>query len=709
MWLLSQVEGSVYQQMRQRGLNLPPEDFYHTGQPSLNQSVVRINIGDEGGGTGSFISENGLILTNHHVTYDGISALSSPGNNYLKEGFTSAGTKDEKPLQRFSLYIPVEQTEVTGRINAGITEEMDLRESEIRKHENRQRLIANRQEKGDLIVEINDFWEGNRQFMTVYRVIRDVRLVHAPPESIGKYGGDIDNWQWPRHTGDFTILRAYTAPDGTSRTYHEENEPFKPKRFLPIRAGKLQPGDFTLLLGFPGTTYRLESSYAFEFYEDIQLPAQIKAFETNLSGLELEAGNSEQKALENASDRASFANALKYFQAVLSGFETYDITEIKQSEDQIFHQWIQADSLRRQKYGRVLPQLAQSYHIAGQMGELLFTSFYTMQFNKLLQLTTLFDDYYEYLAAPDSLDFSDEARRQLYHAFKSRYSDIDREAELLKLEKSLLQFSSLPESERPLFIYSFFDVEDREPEMIHQIQSFLNRQKEHAVLMDTLKTRHFIFGKDSAVTATGAKKDSLYLLSQEIREAFEISRDTYVQHFQYLEPAQKRYVKGRMEMDGQSYRYPDANFTLRVSTGEVRGYKPEDGLYATPFTTFEGMLKKNTGEAPFNLPGDLLHYKSSPSFEASAWLGYANQAGDLTLNFLTTNDITGGNSGSPVLNASGELIGVAFDSNIEGVVGDYYYLPELNRTISVDIRYILFLLQQSEHASRLLDEVEIRK
>lgn len=707
MWLLPQIEGSVHQQMVNHGLELDPEDFYSPDRPSLNQSIVRINIGEDGGGTGAFISAKGLILTNHHVAYNGINTLSTAENNYLENGFVSERIEEEKPLPGFSLYIPVEQKEVTERINAGITDPIGRQESDIKEHEIRQLLITERQQGNrDLIVEIDDFWGGNRQFLTVYQVIRDVRLAYAPPESIGKFGGDIDNWQWPRHTGDFAILRAYVAEDGTAKPYHEENVPFRPERTLPIYAGEIKPGDLTMILGFPGTTYRFESSYAFEFYEDIQIPAQIKAFDTYLSGLEIEAENDRERALDNASDRASFSNALKYFQAVLDGFKTYNTTEIKQSEDQKLHQWIKADSLRTERYGRVLPQLSQSYHIASQMGELLFTSFYTLQFSELLQLSTLFDEYYEYLSAPDSLDFTGEDRQQLYNTYRNRYATMDLESELLILEKSLQNIASLRESERPLFVYSFFDG-DSETETDQKIQSFLNRQKENAVLFDSLKAREFIFNEDTV--ATDVSKDSLYLLSEEIQEVFEISRDTYVQHFQYLDPAQERYMEARMEMDEHAHRYPDANFTLRISSGEIRGYSPEDGLYATPFTHFKGMLRKNTGTDPFRAPDKLLDYSNSDMFEESPWFGYANTTGDLVLNFLSTNDISGGSSGSPVLNASGELIGLAFDSNIEGVIGDYYYQPELNRTINVDMRYILFLLHLSDHTTHLIDELDIRQ
>jgi hypothetical protein len=706
MWLLPQVKDDIQSSMNRLGLNLTQDEVYSTVSPSLNQGVVRINIGDSGGGTGSFISGEGLILTNHHVAYDGIVSVSSTDQNLLQSGYYAEDINLELSIPGYSLYIPIEQTEVTELIRMKIPDGLSGRELSVVESEVRKELVEVRQGgNNDLVVEINDYWSGNRQFMSVYQVIRDVRLVYAPEEEIGKFGGDTDNWMWPRHTGDFALLRAYVSPDGRAEHYQPSNVPFTPEKSFPLRAGQLQPGNFTLTLGFPGTTYRLESSYAFRFYEEQQFPSLKNAFSAYLKGLQLEAEQSEEYAVINAGERASIANALKYYEGVQSGFEKYKISEKKSEADRQFQQWVQADSLREITYGRVLQQLKQSYHIAGQTGDILFLSFYSIQFSKILQMGALFNDFYEYSVAPDSLFFSSDDRQQLYDQVRLWDSTMNRESELLILSGLLEAMVMLPEERRPLIFWQFF--ESGEPEnLINEIRNFITRQSNTSVLTDTSIAAEWIYTE--MAFSEEAFNDSLYLLSRDLHQMFEQSRDNYFQHFNYLEPAQKRYTQGMLEMQQDTNSYPDANFTLRLSAGQVMGYRPADGIYYTPFTTFSGMLEKHTGREPFNVPSRLRNYREDLPSSDRPFGKYSGATGDLVLNFLSTNDITGGNSGSPVLNGNGELIGLAFDGNIEGIVSDYYVVPDVTRTISVDARYILFILDEIDKTERLLEEIEVR-
>jgi len=706
MWLLPQVTGQVYSYMTTLGLQMPEDQIYSLDSPSLNHAIVRINIGDSGGGTGSFVSQNGLILTNHHVAYDGIVSVSSADHNFLDSGFYAVEIEDEIPIPNYSLYIPIEQSEVTEEIRKRVPEGLTHREQSLIEAEIRQDLIKLRQhEDPGTTVEIYDFWSGNRQFMVVYRVINDVRLVYAPEESIGKFGGDTDNWMWPRHTGDFTFLRAYVSPDGKPESYQPSNIPFKPDMSLPIRVGSLKPGDFTLTLGFPGNTYRFESSYAFGFYENQQFPPLQYAFSAYLKGLEHEASQDEEFAVRNAAERASIANALKYYEGIRSGFERYNVTRKKQEKDLEFKNWVQADSLRKVRYGQVLPQLEQSYQIAGQMGDILFLTFYSIQFSKVLQMGSLFNDFYEYSQAPDSLFFSSDDRQRLYDQVRLLDSMMNKESELIILTGLMKAMAALPDERRPLVLWQFFDSSEPE-ELKNEIDLFIKRQSETSALTDTSIAAEWIYTE--MIYAEEAFNDSLYLISRDIYQMFEQSRDNYFQHFNYLEPAQQLYVKGMMEMQKDPKPYPDANFTLRLSAGQVMGYRPADGIYNTPFTTFSGMLEKHTGEEPFNVPSKLRNYKNNLSSTESPFKQYSNSSGDLVLNFLSSNDITGGNSGSPVLNGEGELMGLAFDGNVEGIVSDYYVVPDVARTISVDARYILFMMDEIDKTVRLLQEIEVR-
>jgi hypothetical protein len=696
MWMFSQAEGDVYQRLRQMGLRLNPDEIYNPGSPSLMQAVVRINIGDDGGGTGSFVSPKGLILTNHHVAYDGIVALSSADQNFLDRGFYAEMIEDELPLADFTLYIPIEQTEVTDHIKERLPERMPHQRRSQMKAEIEQELIEERRAGDDnLIVEIDDFWSGNRQFMSVYRVIRDVRLVYAPEEAIGKFGGDIDNWMWPRHTGDFTFLRAYVSPSGDSEPFQPSNVPYEPESSLALRSSELRPGDFTMIPGFPGSTYRAESSYAFNFYEQQQFPALEKAFSAYLKGLEYEAEIDSAAAVYNAGERASIANALKYFQGVRMGFDRHNVTQKKREQDRRLRSWIDADSLRAVQYGQVLPQLQQSYSIAAQTGDILYLSFYAIQYSNLLQMGSLFNDFYEYSASPDSLFFSSDDRQRLYDQVRMWYSVINMDAELLVLTGMLQALAELPVERRPLILYRFFGERDSE-DLKDDIRKFVDRRASASALTDTTIASEWIY-TEMQYSET-AFKDSLYLISRDLFETFELSRDNYFQHFQYLEPAQRRYVQASMEMENNPDQYPDANFTLRLSAGQVWGYSPADGIYHTPFTTMQGKLDKHRGEDPFNIPYRIRSFDWEES-----------ETKRLKLNFLSTNDITGGNSGSPVLNGHGEVIGVAFDGNIEGIVSDYFVVPEAARTISVDSRYILFMMEEIDGTQRLLEEMEVRR
>lgn len=705
MWLLPQIKGAVHAELQAKGLNLPARAFYDSTAPSLNQAVVRINIGNSGGGTGSFVSDDGLILTNHHVAYDAIASASSAGNNYLKKGFYADSMADEIPIPNYSLYITIEQKEVTQQINSRLADTLTFRERQRQSQKIQKELIARRKgNNDDLVVNIDNYWAGNRQFMTVYKVIRDVRLVYAPPASIGKYGGDIDNWEWPRHTGDYSFLRAYVAPGGGSAKYNASNVPFHPAKHLSIDPSGLAPGDFTMVLGYPGSTYRHESSYAFEFYRDIRNPILIDSYQAILDGLEYAAKQDSEVAVENASERASVANSLKYYRGIQKGFKKYHIVQRKRNIEQHFARWIKQDSLRQVTYRRVLPQLDQAYDIASQTGDLLYATALPLNNNSLLRIAGLYNSYRQYLSDSTKSDLSQANKDSLLNRQQKILTKINIKAQNIMLSKMLYTLATLPDGKVPFYLMRLFNGAQGDT-LKHKIDRFLDQQQKHSVIYNTERAKKFLsLPIDSA---RARPTDEMVELYRELLDSYQFSRKNYMQHFAYSRPAQKRYVKGMLKFRDDSTEYPDANFTLRLSGGRIRGYSPKDGMYYTPFTTLKGMLAKNTGKEPFDAPKKLQQYYDSVQTGARQPSRFATSGGIQTVDFLSTNDITGGNSGSPVLDGDGQLVGLAFDGNIEGVVGDYFYDPQLNRTISVDVRYILFLTDEFSHANRLLNELDI--
>ncbi|MDR8392683.1 S46 family peptidase [Aliifodinibius sp. S!AR15-10] len=704
MWLLPQIKGAVHAEMAAKGLKLTSDEMYSQMAPSLNQAIVRLNIGEGGGGTASFVSARGLLLTNHHVAYDAITSASTAKQNYLDQGFYAETNAQEIPAEGYSLYIPIEQVEVTEKISSMLPDTLNAQKQNQLEQQVRQKLIQKR--KGgneDLVVEIDDYWAGNRQFMAVYRVIRDVRLVYAPPSSIGKYGGDIDNWEWPRHTGDYAFLRAYVAPDGSARPHNAENVPFQPSRHLQINANGVQPNDFTMTLGFPGSTYRYQSSYAFDFYHNVRNPVMIDSFQAILDAMEYAAEQDEEIKVENASDRASVANTLKYLKGVQDGFDRYDIIERKEERENEFQQWIESDSTRNIRYGRVLSQLDTAFNIASQTGDLLYGTYYALNNNTLLQVAGLYDAYYEYLNNPDSLSFSSGRKDTLLMQHRQMLDSSNLEAQTMMLDQMVTSLSSFPSGKRPMLFIELFEGKTGD-ELKAAVQQYIENQVKTSLVYSADSAEAFLNRPVEEVTDQPV--DPVVKLYWEIYNTFDFSRNNYSQHFAYLNPARERYVEGMLAFRQDSTEYPDANFTLRLSGGRVLGYSAVDGLYNSPYTTFEGMIAKDTDEEPFDAPQMLENYFQNHS-GGSSNIPYATPSGHLVVNLLTTNDITGGNSGSPLLNGNGEVVGIAFDSNYEGVIGDYYYDPDLNRTINVDIRYVLFLMEEFSNADRILNELNI--
>ncbi len=697
MWLLPQIQEKAYPMMETNGFALSPNEIYHPDSTSLNRAVVRINNGDQLAGSGSFVSPEGLILTNYNAVYSAITSTSTNEKNYLKEGFYADSMPSEIPLKNYRLYITVEQKEVTEKIKNRLADSLTYRKRKQQTQQIKKKLIAER--KGDhknLAVTINDFWGGNRHFMSVYRIIQDVRLVHVPPSAIGNVGGHLHNWEWPRHSGDYAFLRAYVAPNGNSRSYSPSNVPFNPARHINIEAGGINRGDFTTTLGFPGQTSRHKSSYALKFYRDQQIPIIIDSYKAILDGLQYAAEQDSQAALDNAAQRASIAHTLTYYKNALKQFKQHGIVEKTRRAENKFEEWVKQDSMRNIRYRRVLPQLDQAYNIAGQTGDLLYATIYTLNNNRLLEIADLYHSYRQVIADSSQQDIRRAYKDSLLKQHKQLLSDINIEAQQIMLSQMLQMLSTLPEGKVMFYLLDLFG-DTQGDSLKHQIDQYLDRQERESIVYNLDRAKAFM---NLPVDSARAKPlDNFIDLYRSLIENYQFSRKNYVQHIPYRNPAQELYVEGMRKFRPDTMQYADANGTLRLTTGTVTGYQPRDGMYYLPFTTFNGLVMCN-GDSPSDFPKSLISRKDSTQYAT-----YRNQ---VPANFLTSNDITGGNTGGPVLNNKGKLVGITFNSNLQAVSSDYYYNPSTKRALNVDIRYILFLMDIFADDQRLAKEMNIQ-
>lgn len=708
MWLLPQIDGAVHRAMVAKGLELPSSKFSARDSSSINFAIIRINVGEGGGGTGSFVSSQGLILTNHHVAYDAIASASSAATNYLTEGFVATDMGQEIQAIGYTLYIPIEQTEVTATLEAARPQTgTEQQRTQVLQAVKDSLTAARVGGSPDLVAEIDDYWAGNRQFMSVYQVIRDVRLVFAPPSSIGKFGGDIDNWVWPRHTGDFTFLRAYVAPDGSAKPYSEENIPFEPVNFLQVSTDGYQDGDFTMIMGFPGTTYRHESSYDFQYYEESQIPVLIDMFKGIMAGLEAEAAQSPEAEVATASDRASYANSLKYFEGVYQGFKDYGIVDRRRAQEAEFTQWLNGDIFLQTEYGAVLPMLQKGYEMTSQVGDIVYSHVYTLNNSAILEAAGLFLPAYsiingEYPADAIGTTEADSIRFLATATIDSMNVDV----EMAKLHHFVVALAKLAPEKRPEILDSLFGGVSPDA-LWGAVGAFLDRQRSESVVFNRAKATEILAMRPSP--SAKIEVDPFVTLYRELLEAYFSSIESFQRSGDFMNLANKEYVKAMLEFKKDSLEYPDANFTLRLTGGRVFGVDLGPGREYGARTFVQEIMPKYTGAEPFDLPQVQMDWIKAHVANGRASSRYADAEGRLVVNFITTNDITGGNSGSPIMNGKGEVIGLAFDGNIEGVVADYFRDPDLSRTINVDIRYVLHVTDELYGLGHLIEEMAAKK
>jgi DNA-binding ferritin-like protein (Dps family) len=687
----------MYMLPKVREIKLKSSELFNPTKGGLSDAVIII-----GGGTGSFVSPDGLVLTNHHVAFDAIKTNSTPERDYLENGFYAAELKDELPARGYEAYQTIGLEDVSAKILEGITDQTPPVE--------RIELINRRATALEKATEDNEngiqgrvvtMLEGKSYYLVKYLRFRDVRLVYAPPRSIGNFGGEVDNWMWPRHTGDFSFMRVYVSPQGKPARYDTANVPYKPQRYLPVCKNGIKPDETVFIMGYPGTTYRNRTSYAIYYSQEIVYPFRIKLFQAIIDLLEEQSKANKEVELLLASQLKGFYNSIKNNRGLLEGFQKDQILAKKQAQERTFLKQLAQKPTLEAQYGNLLPAIKAAYNEYYRRSK----SDMVLEYLRVVSLVSEATTVYKYSlekVKPDSLrepGYQDfliaRTKERLEDRRKDFYAPAD--AGLFKLMlKELVQF---PASERPVFINQIFgELTGAAAE--NKVNEFVDKIYANTKMLDVELTKKLF---DYSTAEIDALNDPLLqfaaqLVNENIR--LKEKRDTFSGKLNQLHA---QYFTALTEVTGKPF-IPDANRTLRFTYGKVKGYYPRDGVFYVPQTGLRGVIQKKTDSDPFDAPGKLVELYQKRDFGGY----YAENIKDLPVDFLSTCDITGGNSGSPVLNSRGEVVGCAFDGNWEALTNDYQYNAALTRTIAVDIRYVLFILDKFSGAQRVLNELSIR-
>lgn len=646
MWLPSLISQRI-KDMQAKGFKLSAEDIYSINQSSLKDAIVHFG----GGCTGELISDEGLLITNHHCGFGQIQSHSSVEHDYLKDGFWAMKRSEELPNPGLTVSFLEYMEDVTDRVLKGYRQEMTEQQRTELVRKNTEEIV-NKATGGNenLRASVSPLYYGNQYYLFVYKVFRDVRLVGAPPSSIGKFGGDTDNWMWPRHTGDFSLFRVYADKNNEPAAYSEDNVPYKPKRFFNISAKGVKEGDFTMVYGFPGRTNEYIMSDAVEQIAKVSNPHKIKLRTLRLDVQRREMAKDQAVRIKYASKNASVSNSWKKWQGEMKGIIRLKAIENKKEFERNFSRWAE----RKPEYEGLVEKMHDLY-------------------SSISELSLVSDYQGEALNAVELLRFAGTGQKNPEDFYKNYYMPIDKD----------------------IFIALFNEYDKSIPD----------------------KYKSPYFKKQMSEYGTAAVWADAVFDGPDMEKAAEIYRETNEYFSENIKPVldsvnreinllYRTYMRGQMEYDkavgGTKVFYPDANSTLRVAYGNVKGYSPADAVYYLPGSTLEGIVQKDNPEIyDYDIPQKLRDLHAAGDY------GTWETDGSVPVAFIATNHTSGGNSGSPVLDAEGNLIGVNFDRVWEGTMSDVVYDPQVCRNIALDIRYALFIIDKLAGAQHLLDEMNI--
>lgn len=690
MWFLMFIERLNHRDMQKMGLQLTAEEIYSINNHSLKDAIVQFN----GGCTAELISKDGLVLTNHHCGYDAIAELSTPEANYLRDGYWAASRKDE--LKPKSLYVRffVRMDDVSKRILSKVNNTMTEAEREKAINQEIALIEKENNEGGKYTVSVKSFFQGNEYYYFVYQDYNDVRLVGTPPESIGKFGGDTDNWEWPRHTGDFSMFRVYADANGNPAEYSPNNVPLHPKHHLPVSLKGVQENDFAMILGYPGRTNRWMPSAGIDQNVKFAYPAWVESSKLGMDKMKVHMDKSDQVRLNYASQYAQVANYWKNRQGMIDALTKHKTAATKAKAEADFNKWA-SKAENKAKYGDVIAKINAYYAATNEkarqdnylVGMLRTSGFAAMPFSLGRGLE-------QYASMPEAqrAEMLPELQAYVDETYKTMYLPLEKD--VLAAQLNLYATKSTGYAIAP-------HVAELAKANNNDFTAFVNNAFAKSIFASKESVEAFL--KNPNVETLHA--DPLYVLSADLMKQYRYKPENIAQLENDYLKSFRLLVEGMREANPNAKYYPDANSTLRLTYGKVRSLPKDKRNDAKKnyYTTMQGEVAKyKPNDAEFDLPKKLIEMYEKKDFGQ-----YADKAGYMPVNFLTDNDITGGNSGSPVLNGKGELIGLAFDGNIEAMAGDVIFDKDLQRTINVDIRYVLWVIDRFSGAKHIVDEMTI--
>ncbi|MGH7494011.1 MAG: S46 family peptidase [bacterium] len=689
MWPISEIQKL---NLQSKGLQIDPQDIYNPQGVSLIDAIVNV-----GGCTGSFVSPAGLILTNHHCAYGAARAASTTEHDYIQNGFLAQDQAKEIPAKGYTVRITDSYRDVSPDVLSALSDTMDLAERTRTIQKTAKEIVAQTEkENPGKRAEVSEMFIGKTYVLFIYTFIKDVRLVYVPPRGIGEFGGENDNWVWPRHTGDFSFMRAYVAPDGSPADYAANNVPYRPRKHLQVAPAGVDEHDFVFVLGYPGSTFRHRTSHYLAYEQDVRLPYIADLFDWQIHTMEEIGKNDRAVALKHLSRIKSLANVMKNYRGKLQGLHRLELVETKRAEEKALQEFIVADAARQSEYGNALPEIGKLYDDIRSQAEHDLILDHLRNSSILLRTALAVYEGTQELQKPDLERESAFMERNLAATkegltlgLQEFYEPTDK----IFLREMLLRAARLPQTQRI-------------PAVDHllkggNLEASTDKFLKEAFAKTKLNDKGSMLAALSQPPEQLAKsKDPLILFARELQPSYQALKQTRQRREGAMTKWQAQLIDVKRQFLGKDF-IPDANRTLRLTFGKIRGYQPADAVAYAPITTFKGVLEKTTSGEPFDTPSKLLELYQAKDFGAFK----SSKLNDVPVAILYDLDTTGGNSGSPVLNASGELVGVNFDRSFEATINDYGWSDRYSRSIAVDIRYVLWVTQKFAGADYLLEEM----